>query len=90
VCYKLFTDAIVSRVPYISRPVTSAEVEGLLDYIQSVFTDLGFFTKGSPDYVIPLFRKIFGRALLDQEEVQSLTHIFHRMYGLCISRKERT
>jgi tRNA/rRNA methyltransferase len=86
VCYKLFTDAMVSRVPYISNPVTNAEIEGLLDYVQSVFTDIGFFSKGSPDYVIPLFRKIFGRALLDQEEVQNLTHIFHRLYGLCTSK----
>jgi len=89
VCYKLFTDAMVSRVPYISNPVTNAEIEGLLDYIQSIFTDVGFFSKGSPDYVIPLFRKIFGRALLDQEEINNLTHIFHRLYGLCISKGER-
>jgi len=90
VCYKLFTDAMVSRVPYISNPVTNAEIEGLLDYVQSVFTDIGFFSKGSPNYVIPLFRKIFGRALLDQEEIQNLTHIFHRLHGLCVSKgKER-
>jgi len=89
VCYKLFTDAIVSRVPYISKPVSNEEIEGLLDYIQSVFTDIGFFSKGTPNYVIPLFRKIFGRALLDQEEIKNLTHIFHRLYGLCISKNEK-
>jgi tRNA/rRNA methyltransferase len=89
VCYKLFTDAIVSRIPYISKPVSNEEIEGLLDYIQSVFTDIGFFSKGTPNYVIPLFRKIFGRALLDQEEIKNLTHIFHRLYGLCISKNEK-
>ncbi len=80
--YKLFTDAMVARVPYISDPVSNAEIEGLLDYLQSIFTDLGFFSKGTPDYVIPLFRKIFGRALLDGEEVDNLTYIFHRLHGL--------
>jgi tRNA/rRNA methyltransferase len=89
VCYKLFTDAIVSRIPYISKPVSNEEIEGILDYIQSVFTDIGFFSKGTPNYVIPLFRKIFGRALLDQEEIKNLTYIFHRLYGLCISKNEK-
>jgi len=90
VCYKLFTDAMVCRVPDISKPVTNAEIEGLLDYLQSVFTDIGFFSKGTPDYVIPLFRKIFGRALLDQEEIKNLTFIFHRLHGLCRSKREKT
>lgn len=89
VCYKLFTDAIIYRVPYISKPVTNTEIEGLLDYIQSVFSDIGFFSKGSPDYVISLFRKILGRALLDQEEIKNLTYIFHRIYGLCKGREEK-
>lgn len=84
--YKLFTDAMVCRVPYISDPVSNAEIEGLLDYLQSIFTDLGFFSKGTPDYVIPLFRKIFGRALMDGEEVDNLTYIFHRLHGLCKKR----
>jgi tRNA/rRNA methyltransferase len=83
VCYKLFVEDMISRVPYLSRPVANAEVEGLLDYIERVFADLGFFTKGSPRYVTSLFRKIFGRALLDEEEVENLTHIFHRLHGLC-------
>jgi len=89
ICYKLFTSAIISNVPYISKPVENEEIEGLLDYVQSVFTDIGFFSKGSPDYVIPLFRKIFGRAFLDQEEINNLTYIFHRLYGLYKDKKEK-
>jgi len=86
VCYKIFTDAIVNEVPYIAEPVANAEIEGLLDYIQTVFTDIGFFSKGTPRYVIPLFRKIFGRALLDKEEFDNLTYIFHRLHGIFKSR----
>ena len=82
VCYKLFTESMIRRVPYISNPVSNEEVEGLLDYIQSVFADIGFFSKGNPDYVISLFRRIFGRALLDEDEIGNLTHIFHRLHGL--------
>jgi tRNA/rRNA methyltransferase len=88
VCYKLFVNAMVYRVPYLERPAANAEIEGLLDYIEQVFTDLGFFSKGSSRYVVPLFRKIFGRALLDEEEVQNLSHIFHRLHGLF--RESRT
>ena len=87
VCYKLFTFAIVSEVPYIAEPVPSDEVEGLLDYIQSVFSDLGFFSKGTHHYVTTLFRKIFGRAMLDEGEVENLTHVFHRLHGLCKSKR---
>lgn len=82
VCYTLFTSAVVYRVPYIPKPAAYAEVEGLLDYIYTVFKDIGFFSKGEPTYVISLFRKIFGRALLNEEEVQNLTFIFHRLHGL--------
>lgn len=87
ICYKLFTYAMVSEIPDIAEPVPSDEVEGLLDYIQSVFADLGFFSKGSPRYVTTLFRKVFGRAMLDQEEIENLTHIFQRLHGLCKSNR---
>lgn len=87
VCYKLFTNAIVNQVPYITKPVDNEEIEGLLDYIQSVFLDIGFFSKGAPGYVISLFRKIFGRALLDQDEIKNLTYIFHRLHGLLRNKK---
>jgi len=89
VCYKLFIDAMIYRVPYISKPVANAEIEGLLDYLLCVFTDIGFFSKGSPNYVISLFRKIFGRALLDEEEIKNLTYIFHRLHGLFKESKKR-
>jgi len=82
VCYTLFTSAVAHRIPYISKPAAYAEIEGLLDYIHTVFKDIGFFSKGAPNYVISLFRKIFGRALLNEEEVKNLTFIFHRLHGL--------
>jgi tRNA/rRNA methyltransferase len=87
VCYKLYINAMVYKVPFLQRPVANAEMEGLLDYIESVFTDIGFFSKGSSRYVISLFRKLFGRALLDEEEMQNLSYIFHRLHGLFKERK---
>jgi TrmH family RNA methyltransferase len=88
VCYKLFTFSMMSEVPFIVKPATSDEIEGLLDYLQSVFADLGFFSKGSHRYVTTLFRRIFGRAMLDHEEIENLTHVFHRLHGLCKSNRE--
>lgn len=87
VCYKLYINAMVFKVPYLPRPVANAEMEGLLDYIESVFTDIGFFSKGSSRYVISLFRKVFGRALLDEEEIENLSYVFHRLHGLFKERK---
>ena len=80
--YKLFTCATVCRVPAVLNPAQNTEIEGLLDYMESIFSDMGFFSKGTSDYVIPLFRRIFGRALLGDEEIKNLTHIFHRFHGL--------
>jgi len=73
--------------PKVQQPVVNAALEELLDYIRFAFTDIGFFTKGTPSYVIPLFRRIFGRALIDDEELKELTHIFHRLYGLFQEKK---
>jgi len=44
VCYQLFTHAVVYRLPCIPKPATNTEIEGLLDYIYTVFADIGFFT----------------------------------------------
>jgi len=87
VCYTLFTFAMMREVPFIAKPAPSDEVEGLLDYLQSVFADLGFFSKGSHRYVTVLFRRIFGRAMLDHEEIENLTYVFHRLHGLCKSKR---
>ena len=80
--YVLFTNATVCSVPDVLNPAPNAEVEELLDYMESIFSDMGFFSKGTSDYVIPLFRRIFGRALLGDEEIKNLTYIFHRFHGL--------
>jgi tRNA/rRNA methyltransferase len=74
-------------VSFVSRPASREEIEELLEYIRFSFEDMGFFSKGTPDYVIPLFRRVFGRALADQEEVKNLAHVFHRLYGIFKERK---
>jgi tRNA/rRNA methyltransferase len=74
-------------VSFIARPASREEIEELLEFIRFSFEDMGFFSKGTPDYVIPLFRRLFGRALADQEEVKNLTHVFHRLCGLFKEKK---
>jgi tRNA/rRNA methyltransferase len=82
VAYTLFRHAGVVRAPGMLNPATNSEIERFLGYVESIFTEIGFFSKGTSGYVIPLFRRIFGRALLDGEEIKNLTHIFHRLHGL--------
>jgi tRNA/rRNA methyltransferase len=76
-------------VAFVPRPASREEIEGLLEYIRSSFEAMGFFSKGTPDYVIPLFRRVFGRSLADREEVKNLAHVFHRLYGLFNEKKAR-
>lgn len=87
VCYRLFLGAMSGGVTWFTKPVKAEEIERLLGYIEEIFSEIGFFSKGTTQYVIPLFRKIFGRALLDEEEVKSLFFIFQRLYGLYIGKK---
>ena len=86
--YTLFRHADHRYPAGLMNPVPNAEFEKLLDYLESIFAEMGFFSKGTPDYVIPLFRRIFGRALLEGEEIKNLTHIFHRLHGLYKKRGE--
>jgi tRNA/rRNA methyltransferase len=80
--YTLFRQAGQGQPAGLKNPVPNEEFEGLLNYIESIFKEIGFFSKGTSDYVIPVFRRIFGRALLESEEIKNLHHIFHRLHGL--------
>ena len=88
VCYRLFTESGAGSIDPVSETVSYDEIEGLLDYIESVFSDMGFFAKGSSRYVVPLFRRVFGRALLNEEELGSMKFIFHRIHGLCKEKRK--
>jgi tRNA/rRNA methyltransferase len=90
VCYRLFIAAMAGEVTWLANPATSEEIEGLLGYIEKIFSEIGFFSKGNTQYVIPVFRKIFGRALLDKDEVKNLFFIFQRLYGLYLGKKRKT
>jgi tRNA/rRNA methyltransferase len=92
ICYRLFVDADDAGCEILNpvrRPADNRELEELVEYIEFAFGEMGFFSKGPPDYVVPLFRRIFGRALLDQEEIGNLSHIFHRLYGLFLEKSRR-
>jgi len=88
VCYTLFTSWHGKRIDPVTKTVSQDDIEGLLVYMEEVFSDMGFFSKGSSRYVIPLFRKVFGRALLNEEELKSLDFIFKRMHGLSRENRE--
>jgi TrmH family RNA methyltransferase len=102
VCYELFSAAVADRGPrahgtvrrsggaaaaFVQDPASREEIEELLDYIRVSFGEMGFFTKGTPDYVIPLFRRIIGRSLAEREEVNNLSHVFRRLHGLFREKK---
>jgi tRNA/rRNA methyltransferase len=84
VCYRLFTASAGEHLLSVAGPASNERVEELIAYIHDAFSEIGFFSKGSSGYVVNLFRRVFGRALLNEEEVEHLGHIFSRLRGLCV------
>ena len=61
--------------PFISPAATQDEVEGLIGHMESVMTETGFFNPAQPGRLMPKLRRLFGRARLEQDEVNILRGI---------------
>ena len=61
--------------PFISPAATQDEVEGLIGHMESVMTETGFFNPAQPGRLMPKLRLLFGRARLEQDEVNILRGI---------------
>ena len=89
VCYTLFTASGAERIDPVVGAVSQSRIEELLRYLETVLSDMGFFAKGSSRYVVPLFRRVFGRALMNEEELENMTFIFKRIHGLSRENRKR-
>jgi len=69
-------------------PATYDETEGLYRHAQRTLTSLAFLNPAMPKRLLPRLRRLFGRAVLEHEEVNILRGILARIDEL-IARRER-
>lgn len=75
--YELRRQALGERppVPRGFPPATSEALAGLLVHTEQALIDLGFLNPARPRRLMPRLRRLFGRARLEQEEVNILRGI---------------
>ena len=61
--------------PFTSPAATQEEVEGLIGHLESVMTGTGFYNPDQPGRLMPKLRRLFGRARLEQDEINILRGI---------------
>lgn len=71
------------------KRTSSLEVlEGMYQHMRSTLTDIGFLDPQNPDHILRSFRRIFGRAGLNDREVRILRGLWSRLDWLNSQRKE--
>lgn len=82
--YELRRQALGERPPAPRGfpPATSEAIEGLHGHAQQALIDLGFLNPARPRRLMPRLRRLFGRARLEQEEVNFLRGILSAIDSL--------
>ncbi len=71
--YEVRMAASSSQVEPVRRVLaTHVEVEGLYAHLEQVMVEIGFFDPRHPKKLMPRLRRLFGRAELEQDEVNIL------------------
>lgn len=72
-CYEVRIAATAAVAPVPARVLaTHDEVEGFYAHLERVMVDVGFLDPSHPKKLVPRVRRLFGRAALEQEEVNIL------------------
>lgn len=81
-CYELRMSAFAGApvvpaktTPFSSPPATHLEQEGFYRHLEQVMIDSRFLDPASPKRLMPKLRRLFGRALLEKDEVNILRGI---------------
>lgn len=79
-CYELRMAAMMPgalpAIPEAGLPARNEEVEGLMAHIERAAVDCGFLDPAAPKRMLPRLRRMFGRAVLEREEVAILRGLF--------------
>jgi tRNA/rRNA methyltransferase len=70
-CYELFTaaDTAANALPALA---TAERVTRMLDHLQAALLSIGFLHADNPDHIMFAFRRLFGRAQLEERDVRIL------------------
>jgi tRNA/rRNA methyltransferase len=83
VAYELFSAAAegAGRARAGGRPrrATSAHLEELYAHMEAVLLDIGYLHGSNPRRMMGAFRRLFGRAGLDEREVKALRGVFRQV-----------
>jgi len=81
VCYELHKQAAALPVaaPWDRPQATMAQLQGLLDHLQSTLEDSGFLDPANPGQTMTRLRRLFTRVALDDTEVQMLRGILNQL-----------
>jgi len=72
------------------KRASSVEVlEGMFQHMRGTLTDIGFLDPQNPDHILRSFRRIFGRAGLNDRDVRILRGLWSRLDWLNRQRKDR-
>lgn len=81
-CYELRLSAFDGRppvvtkaVPFVSPPATNDDVERFYSHLESVMIETGFLDPQQPKRLLPKLRRLFGRAMLERDEINILRGI---------------
>lgn len=81
--------AIAGRTAGRKHTSSLQTLEGMFQHMRSALTDIGFLDPQNPDHILRSFRRIFGRAGLNDREVRILRGLWSRLDWLNSQRCER-
>lgn len=70
------------------KTVSIDVLEGMYRHMRSTLTDIGFLDPQNPDHILRSFRRIFGRAGLNDRDVRILRGLWSRLDWLNSQRKK--
>jgi len=72
------------------RLATGATLDGLYDHMRRSLLDIDYLDPQNPEHILHAFRRIFGRALLNDREVRILRGLFSRIDWVEQDRRKKT
>lgn len=92
VAYEIFAAGEGAReggAPVPLRRASTAQLEGLFGQMEEVLLEVGYLQASNPAHMMRVFRRLFGRAGLDEREVKALRGIFRQFAWYTSSRGRR-
>ncbi len=81
-CYEIFKEIEFTEQPHITANVTMEEMETFYKNLESLLIDIDFLDKENPDFKMRAIRKLFGRTLIEKNELNLLYGIIRQVRNI--------